>query len=146
MLKSVVLLFCRKKKGGVCCMNEKQKRFCEEFVKCDSAAEAYKRAGYKAASAKCAANCASRLLENDGIRQLIDELRNKIQGEKIMNAAERRETLSEIARNKEESPQDRIRAIDTMNKMDGLYIQKTQLSGSDGGPLVFAWEGGGDGK
>lgn len=119
-------------------MNEKQTRFCEEFVKCDSAAEAYRRAGYKASSAKSAANSASRLLENDGIKAKIRELRKQVECEKILDAQQRRILLSEIANAK---GQDAVRAIDVMNKMDGLYISKTQLSGADGGPLVFAWEG-----
>jgi phage terminase small subunit len=86
------------------------------------------------------------LLRNVEVQERIAELRSKMEDEKIMDAAERRKILTEIARDVESSAQDKIRAIDTANKMDGLYIQKTQLSGAEGGPLVFAWEGGGDGK
>lgn len=123
-------------------MNRKQEIFCEEFVKSGNAAEAYKLAGYKVTNAKSAANCASRLLENAGICSRISELREKAEDEKIMEAKERRIILSEIA--KSGKPIVAIKAIDTLNKMDGLYIQKTQLSGADGGPLVFAWEGDGN--
>ena len=120
-------------------MNRKQEIFCEEFVKSGNAAEAYKAAGYKASSAKSAANSASRLLENVGICNRIAELREKAEDEKIMDAKERRIMLSEIAKSGKAIVA--IKAIDTLNKMDGLYINKTQLSGADGGPLVFAWEG-----
>lgn len=123
-------------------MNRKQEIFCEEFVKSGNAAEAYKLAGYKASSAKSAANSASRLLENVGICNRIAELREKAEDEKIMDAKQRRIILSEIAKSGKAIVA--IKAIDTLNKMDGVYINKTQLSGADGGPLVFAWEGEGD--
>ena len=123
-------------------MNRKQEIFCEEFVKSGNAAEAYKLAGYKASSAKSAANSASRLLENVGICSRISELREKAEDEKIMDAKQRRIMLSEIAKSGKAIVA--IKAIDTLNKMDGVYINKTQLSGADGGPLVFAWEGEGD--
>lgn len=120
-------------------MNRKQEIFCEEFVKSGNAAEAYKRAGYKASSAKSAANSASRLLEKDGICGRIAELRAKVTDAKILDARQRRILLSEIAKAK---GQDAVRALDVLNKMDGIYIQKTQLSGADGGPLTISWENG----
>ena len=120
-------------------MNRKQEIFCEEFVKSGNAAEAYKLAGYKASSAKSAANSASRLLENVGICSRIAELREKAADAQILDAKQRRIMLSEIAKSGKAIVA--IKAIDTLNKMDGLYINKTQLSGADGGPLVFAWEG-----
>jgi len=123
----------------VIAVNRKQEIFCEEFVKSGNAAEAYKLAGYKASSAKSAANSASRLLENVGICSRISELREKAEDEKIIDAKQRRIMLSEIAKSGKAIVA--IKAIDTLNKMDGLYINKTQLSGADGGPLVFAWEG-----
>ena len=127
---------------AVIAVNRKQEIFCEEFVKSGNAAEAYKLAGYKASSAKSAANSASRLLENVGICSRISELREKAEDEKIMDAKQRRIMLSEIAKSGKAIVA--IKAIDTLNKMDGVYINKTQLSGADGGPLVFAWEGEGD--
>lgn len=127
---------------AVIAVNRKQEIFCEEFVKSGNAAEAYKLAGYKASSAKSAANSASRLLENVGICNRIAELREKAEDEKIMDAKQRRIILSEIAKSGKAIVA--IKAIDTLNKMDGVYINKTQLSGADGGPLVFAWEGEGD--
>ncbi|MBQ2558080.1 MAG: hypothetical protein II553_03620, partial [Lachnospiraceae bacterium] len=89
---------------------------------------------------------ASKLLRNAKVQQRVWELSQKVSRGKIMDAAERREILSEIISSKLCSAADRIRAIDTMNKMDGVYIQKTQLSGTDGGPLSFRWEDGGGGK
>ena len=118
-------------------MNEKQEKFCVEFVKSGNAAEAYRRAGYKASSPKSASNSASRLLEKDGIRSRIAELREKVTNKKILDAQQRRILLSEIANAK---GQDAVRALDVLNKMDGIYITKQQISGADGGPLRFRWE------
>ena len=128
------------KGGGI--VTERQERFCIEFVRCGNATEAYRCAGYKPNSAHAAEVRGSELLRNVEVRERIAQLREKMDSEKIMDAAERREVLTAIARNKGQEPQDRIRAIDTMNKMDGLYINKTQLAGADGGPLTIAWENG----
>jgi len=113
-------------------MLEKQEKFCVEFIKSGNAAEAYKAAGYKVTSTKSAANSASRLLENVGICSRIAELRAQLESEKIMDAKERRETLTAIARSRAEDAADRIRAIDTINKMDGVYISKVEVSGEIG--------------
>ena len=110
-------------------MNEKHERFCLELIRCGSPPDAYRAAGYKPKSAKAASNCAARLLENDGIRARLDELREKMKGPKIMDAQERREKLTEIATNPKVKPDVAIKAIDVLNKMDCLYVQKTELSG-----------------
>ncbi len=118
-----------------------------EFARCGNATEAYKAAGYDVRSDNTARANASRMLTNANVQARIAELREKLEDGKIMDAKERRQVLTEIARSNREEPQDRIRAIDTMNKMDGLYINKTQLSGADGGAIqVITWEGAGDGN
>lgn len=114
---------------AVIAVNRKQEIFCEEFVISGNAAEAYKLAGYKASSAKSAANSASRLLENVGICNRIAELREKAEDEKILDAKQRRILLSDIAKAK---GQDAVRALDVLNKMDGLYINKVEVSGEIG--------------
>ena len=46
--------------------------------------------------------------------------------------------LTKIVKDDDSSRQDKIKAIDTMNKMDGVYVQKTQLSGSvDTGDIII---------
>jgi len=127
-------------------MNERREKFCVEFVRCGNATEAYRAAGYKPKSAHAAEVLGSNLLRIIEVQRRIAELRGKLEDEKIMDAAERRRILTDIARDKKGNTKCRIMAIDTMNKMDGVYIQKTQLSGTDGGPLSFRWEDGGGGK
>ena len=122
-------------------MQQLQENFCVEFVRCGNATEAYKNAGYKVRSDKVAGTAAARLLGNVGIQARIVELRKAMESLKIMDAAERRELLTQFARDEETGRADRLRAIDLLNKMDGIYITKAQVSGADGAPLVFKWEG-----
>lgn len=124
-------------------MQRLQEKFCVEFVRCGNATEAYKAAGYKAKTDKAASTVAARLLGNVGIQQRIEELRREMDSRKIMDATERRELLTQFARDEETGKTDRLRAMDLLNKMDGVYINKTQVSGVDGAPLTFRWEGGG---
>lgn len=123
-------------------MQRLQEKFCIEFVRCGNATEAYKRAGYKARSDKVAGTAAARLLGNVGIQQRIVELQSEMDSHKIMDAAERRELLTRFARDEDTGKTDRLRAMDLLNKMDGVYINKTQISGVDGAPITFRWEGG----
>lgn len=123
-------------------MQRLQEKFCIEFVRCGNATEAYKRAGYKARSDKVAGTAAARLLGNVGIQRRIVELQSEMDSHKIMDAAERRELLTRFARDEDTGKTDRLRAMDLLNKMDGVYINKTQISGVDGAPITFRWEGG----
>lgn len=124
-------------------MQRLQENFCIEFVRCGNATEAYKNAGYKVRSDKVAGVCAAKLLGNARIQKRIAELRHEMDSRKIMDAAERRELLTQFARDGRTGKKDRLRAVDLLNKMDGIYINKTQVSGVDGAPLAFRWEGGG---
>ena len=123
-------------------MQRLQENFCVEFVRCGNATEAYKNAGYKVRSDKVAGVCAAKLLGNARVQSRIAELRREMDSHKIMDAVERRELLTQFARDEETAKPDRLKAMDLLNKMDGVYINKTQVSGADGGPLTFRWEGG----
>lgn len=123
-------------------MQRLQENFCVEFVRCGNATEAYKNAGYKVRSDKVAGVCAAKLLGNARVQSRIAELRREMDSYKIMDAAERRELLTQFARDEETAKPDRLKAMDLLNKMDGVYINKTQVSGADGKPLIFRWEGG----
>ena len=64
------------------------------------------------------------LLENVGVSKYIKELSDKLKDERIMSAKDRQVALSDIARNDGQDTSDRIRAIDTLNKMTGEYTVK----------------------
>ncbi len=72
---------------------------------------------------------ASRLIKNSKVLTRYKELQEEAQDAAIMTRKERMVTLSEIAKNAEKEA-DMIKAIDTLNKMDGDYTSKVELSGS----------------
>lgn len=123
-------------------MQQLMENFCLEIVQSGNGTEAYKKAGYKVKSDNAAAVGAAKLLRKAKVQQRIAELRRELDSHKIMDAAERRELLTQFARDEETAKTDRLKAMDLLNKMDGVYINKTQVSGADGAPLTFRWEGG----
>lgn len=124
-------------------MERKQAKFCLEFLRTGNATEAYKAAGYTPRSDAIAAVCASQLLRKPNVQKHLDELRKEMDVEIIADAFERRVKLTAILRDKENSVSDITKAIDILNKMDGLYIQKNELRGANGEPVVFNvhWHG-----
>lgn len=123
-------------------MRQLMENFCLEIVQSGNGTEAYKKAGYKVKSDNAAAVGAAKLLRNAKVQSRIAELRSEMDSHKIMDAAERRELLTRFARDEETGKADRLKAMDLLNKMDGVYINKTQISGVDGAPITFRWEGG----
>ena len=72
---------------------------------------------------------ASELIKASEVLGRYKELQEEAQDAAIMTRKERMVTLSEIAKNAEKEA-DMIKAIDTLNKMDGDYTSKLELSGS----------------
>lgn len=104
-------------------MNERQKKFAEYYAQCGNAAQSARQAGY---SASYAEHRTDDLLRNVEISKYIRQLSEANQECRIMTAKERQETLSDIAKDIDNAPVDRIRAIDTLNKMTGEYTTKIQ--------------------
>lgn len=99
-------------------LNARQRKFAEYYAQSGNAAESAVKAGY---SAKYANTNASKLLQNTTIANYIRELSEKLKDERIMTAKDRQVLLSDIARDDENEPNDRIKAVDTLNKMTGEY-------------------------
>ena len=104
-------------------------------------------AGY---APKSASSQGSRLLKSAKFKQYLTMIKPKVDKEavkeqqRILGVIERQELLSDIAKDPDEKTDARIKAVDVMNKMDGVYVNKQEVSGNDGGPLVFKWEDGDD--
>ena len=99
-------------------MNERQKKFAEYYAQSGNAAESARRAGY---SNSYAEHRTDEMLRNVEISAYIKELAEKAQDERIISAKDRQVLLSDIAQDDELSPNARIKAIDTLNKMTGEY-------------------------
>ena len=126
------LFFIPKRKDGVT-VTERQKKFAEYYAQCGNAAQSAIQAGY---SKKYANTNASKLLQNTTITEYIKQLTEDAQTARIMTACERQALLSDIAKDKQNELSDRIRAIDTLNKMTGEYTQKVSIDGDVGVKIV----------
>lgn len=126
------------KKGGACMANKltpKQERFCLAYsANPESATQAYKDAGYKGKNANVAAAGASEILKNPKVQERLDDIRDKAASPFIMDIRRRKERLSRMA--EEGKDCDAARAIDLLNKMDNLYVQKQEITGAV--PVVLA--------
>lgn len=110
-------------------LNARQKAFCEYYVACGNATEAAKKAGY---SERYTNKNVNKLRQNTAIIEYIEELQKKAQSSRIMSAVERKEWLTKVLNDDNAKLNDRLKALDILNKMDGEYTEKVQLSGEVG--------------
>ncbi len=108
-------------------LTAKQEKFVHNLVKGMTQIEAYKDAySAKNMSDNAISREASLLLKNPKIAQRFKELGSKTESNTIMSAQERLEWLTDLVKSEEESTNDKLRAIDIMNKMQGEYITKIE--------------------
>ncbi len=99
-------------------LNARQKKFAEYYVQSGNTVQSAIKAGY---SENYANARAYELLEKVGVSEYIKELAEKAKDERILTAKDRQVMLSDIARDDGNEPSDRIKAVDTLNKMTGEY-------------------------
>ena len=103
-----------------------QVRFCEEYLKNgNNATKAYMvaRPSVKANTAAVASN---KLLKNEKIQEKMQEIKAEISRRNHMDIEERYKILTQIARTGEDK--DRIKAIDAINKMEGIAEEKQEIN------------------
>ena len=108
---------------SVTALTERQRKFAEYYVQCGNGADAARKAGY---SESYAAHRTDELLRNVEIAAYIKQLSEAAQTARIMTARDRQELLSDIAKDEDNAAADRIRAVDTLNKMTGEYTTKVE--------------------
>lgn len=132
-------------------ISNQQRKFCEEYVKNGNVAtKAYLIAYKSCKTEKTAGVNASRLLGNARIQEYIKELQDELKKKAIMSAEERMIWLSKVVNGdikhtsydgngnsyeNEAYISDKMKAIDIMNKMDGEYINKLELSNNQEKPF-----------
>lgn len=117
-------MLCGKRKGGDTVkdkLNARQRKFAEYYAQSGNTVQSAIQAGY---SENYANANACKLLENVRVAEYIKQLSDRLKDERIMSAKDRQVALSDIARSAEQDTSDRIRAIDTLNKMTGEYTVK----------------------
>ena len=111
-------------------MTARQKKFAEYYAQSGNTVQSAIKAGY---SEKYAKADACKILDNPSVAEYIRVLSEKAQDERIMTAKDGKN-----------DPADRIRAVDTLNKMTGEYVAKIQAEVKNSEKLseVFAQIGG----
>lgn len=104
-------------------LSPKQEKFCIEYAACGNATQAAIAAGYPEKSAR---SVGSENLAKPDIIDKIKEISSRKTTARIMTVDRRQERLTELAENSEDENVV-VRAIETLNKMDGLYIQKHEV-------------------
>ena len=122
-------------------LNLRQRKFAEYYAQSGNTVQSAIKAGY---SENYANARAYELLENVGVSEYIKELTEKAKDERILTAKDRQVMLSDIARDSENEPSDRIKAVDTLNKMTGEYTVKVDTTVKTSAKLadVFSQIGG----
>ena len=108
-------------------LTAKQEKFVQNIIQGMSQADAYRSAyATNKMSDKTIHEAASRLASDSKVSARLLELRQELTKDTIMSAQERLEWLTEFVKTGEKFnlSGDKIRAIDTMNKMTGEYNQR----------------------
>lgn len=123
-------------------MTGRQQKFAEYYAESGNAVQSAVRAGY---SEKYANAFSYKILENIGVQSYLATISAKSAEKRILSAVERQELLSDLARDDELEPRDRIAAIDKLNRMTGEYALRVDAAVSESPKLeeVFRQLGGG---
>ena len=108
-------------------MREKQKKFCDEYLKDRNATQAAIRAGY---SKKTAYSIGNENLKKPELKAYIKQQLEQIRSEDIADAAEVLEYLTDVMRNKENGARVRLRAAELLGKTYGIFTDKVDVEGA----------------
>lgn len=108
-------------------LTEKQEKFVQGIISGLNQSDAY-RAAYNAEKMSDASiwREASVLMSLPKVTERIKELRDRSASGAVMSARERMEWLSELIRSNAETTADKLKAVDLINKMSGVYVQKVE--------------------
>lgn len=102
-------------------MNQRQRAFCEAYLKCGNAAEAARKAGY---SARTAWSIGQRLLTNADIREYLADRNAEIMAENTATLEEIRSFWTATMRDQEAKPADRLKASELLSK--ALLLERSR--------------------
>ena len=111
-------------------LTSKQYKFIDELIKGKSQREAYITAYPKSAKWKENAidSSASKLMKIPKVFQRYNEILEANKSSAIMTSEERKIWLTELIANEKETSLVKLKALDILNKMNGEYITKTEVS------------------
>lgn len=106
-------------------LTPKQEEFAKAIVEGMNQADAYRSAySCKNMTDNAIYVNASKLASDAKVALRIKELREQLAKPTIKTAQERMEWLTQLIDSAEESTNEKLKAIDILNKMEGLYVQK----------------------
>lgn len=111
-------------------LTSKQYKFIDELIKGKSQREAYRTAYPKSLKWKdeVVDVKASQLFKNDKVLVRYNEIIEANKSSAIMTSEERKIWLTELIANEKETSLVKLKALDILNKMNGEYITKTEVS------------------
>ena len=112
-------------------LSTKQKRFIEVFN--GNATEAAKTAGY---SEKNADKIGGQLMKNPRIVAAIRARENERNAEAIATREERQRFFTAIMRDEGQPTRERLRATELLGKSEGDFVERQEVTGKDGAPLM----------
>ena len=116
-------------------MNERQKRFCDEYIITLNAIEAYQKV-YGKKELRTASAAASRLLSNVSVAKYMQEQINKERSDKVAQPAEVLEKLTQVLRDENAKTCDLLRAAEILCRVNNLYNSTQQVNAT----VVFTGE------
>lgn len=110
--------------------NAQYERYAQEIVRGMSQADAYRAAKPSACrwTEKTVYSRASEMRRIPEVDARIQELQAEAAAAAVMDRQERLETLTAIARDEHMHPKQRMQAIDILNKMDAVYLQRVEAN------------------
>jgi phage terminase small subunit len=111
-------------------ITEKQKKFCDEYIKTGNAELAAKTAGYNARGNT------TKLLQNTTIENYIKERNKQLDKPTIADMEEVKEFWTSTLRDKNMKPIDRLKASELIAKTNGAFIDKIEHGGNIGVQIV----------
>lgn len=132
-------------------LNPRQEKFCIEYQRTGNATQSYKKV-YGVADDTTAQAAASRLLADERVQKYLQELSAQTRTESVADRQELQETATKILRGQIkrvaldrngdliELPtalKDRLKAIELLAKLQGLFVSKQELEITNTPPIVI---------
>lgn len=107
-------------------MNDRQKRFCEFYAEDPDGQAAAIKAGYSPKSAK---SIASENLTKPDLLRYIRKLQEQAAAPRLAGISETKAVLSDMMRDPQQKPADRIRAAELLLKSSGAFVRVREDDG-----------------
>lgn len=132
-------------------LNPKQERFCHEYASSGNATQSYMQV-YQTKDSAVAQAAASRLLGDEQIQKYLRELSAEVRDSTVADRQELQQTATAILRGELKSAtidrngevielppalKDRLKAIELLAKLQGLFVSKQELEITNSTPIVI---------